>query len=98
MPTDEDYVLLNVESEPRYENERPGTVTVEGFGFECWDYESLHGKNRSQTIMVSTADLPSVPAGKLLRRINELQHNQHKFGWHTEEEKADLEEFFGNTL
>ena len=28
--TDEDYVLFDVESNPKYENINPGTVTIEG--------------------------------------------------------------------
>jgi hypothetical protein len=74
----------------------PGTVTVEGFGRECWDYELNVGKKREETILVSYADLPNVPAKKLLRRIDELRCGTSKFGWNPEQEEADLKEFFGN--
>ena len=94
--TDEDYVYFDIEGNSTYENENPGTVTVEGFGMECWDYEENYGKKRERTIFVSYAKLPNVPARKLLRRIDELRRGEHKFGWNPEQEEADLQEFFGN--
>ncbi|KAL4861169.1 hypothetical protein BDV12DRAFT_204285 [Aspergillus spectabilis] len=33
------HTFFDIESVPRYENENPGIVTVEGFGLEYWDYE-----------------------------------------------------------
>jgi hypothetical protein len=93
--TEEDSVLLDVESHKKYENENPGTITVEGFGLECWDYELNFGKKRDDTIFVSYSKLPPVPAKKLLRRLDELQNKSQKFGWNPEHEEADLKEFFG---
>jgi hypothetical protein len=74
----------------------PGTVTVEGFGMESWDYEENFGKKRENTIFVNCAKLPGVPAKKLLRRLDELRHGGQKFGWAPEQEEADLKEFFGD--
>lgn len=92
----EDHILFDVESMPLYENENPGTVTVEGFGMECWDYEEKYGKDRSSTVFVSRAKLPHVPAEKLLRRVDELKRVEgSSLGWGPEKERADLEEFFG---
>ena len=73
----------------------PGTVTVEGFGMECWSYELSFGKPRESTVFVSYAELPSIPAKKLLRRVDELSRGIRKFGWDPKQEEADLKEFFG---
>ena len=94
--TNEDYVLLDVESSARYESIHPGTVTVEGFGMECWDYEDKFGKPRENTIFVNSADIPSLPAKKLLRRIEELRRGVGKLGWNPALEEADLREFTEN--
>lgn len=94
--TDEDYILFDVESNPLYENENPGTVTAKGFGMECWSYEELHGKLRVDTVLISCHELPNVPGQKLLRRADELRRGEEKIGWHREKEDDDLEEFFGN--
>ena len=65
IPDSEDYTLLDAEAQPKYENVNPGTVTVEGFGIECWDFEMT--KPRSKTIMVNHSAMPNVSAAKLLR-------------------------------
>ena len=84
-----------MESELKYENVNPGTVSVEGFGMECWDYEENFGKKREKSIFVSYQELPNVRGRQLLRRIHELQRGGNKLGWHPEGEQADLKEFFG---
>ena len=91
----EDYVLLDPESHIKFENVNPGTVTVEGYGLECWDFERLKpGLKDHQTILVNTSHLPVVDAKRLLRRINELQTNPGKFGWNPDEE-LDLKQVVG---
>lgn len=89
----EDYTLLDPESHAKYENVNPGTVTVEGYGLECWDFEAT--KPREHTIIVSSAKLPVLPARKLLRRLNDLQRHQGKFGWNPTEEELNLKELVG---
>ncbi|KAK1764414.1 hypothetical protein QBC33DRAFT_595027 [Phialemonium atrogriseum] len=39
-PDDEDYGLLDAESNLKFENVNPRTVTVGGFGIESWDFEN----------------------------------------------------------
>lgn len=73
-----------------------GTVTVEGFAMECWEYEEKFGQARDKTIMVSYADMPHVSSKKLLRRVDELARAPNNFGWNREQEEADLTEFFGD--
>jgi hypothetical protein len=63
---------------------------------ECWDYEEKFGKPRENTIIVSHANMPSLPAKKLLRRLDELRRGIGKFGWNPTQEEADLREFTGN--
>ena len=94
--TSEDYILLDIESSAKYESINPGTVTVEGFGLECWAYEEKFGKPRSHTIAVSGADMPSLPAKKLLRRLDHLRRGVGKFGWSPIQDEADLKEFTGS--
>lgn len=91
----EDYVLLDPESHIKFENVNPGTVTVEGYGLECWDFECLKpGTNDHHTILVNASSLPVLDAKRLLRRINELQTNPGKFGWNSDEE-LDLKQIVG---
>lgn len=92
MPTDEDYVFLDVEADPKYNNIRPGTITVEGFGMEHWEYEEKFGEPRSERILVSAKELPTLPAKKLLRRIHELKTSGPP-GWSPAQEMEDLVEF-----
>ena len=95
----EDNILLDVESSERYESIHPGTVTVEGFGLECWDYEEEFGKSREVgegTVFVNCADMPSLPAKKLLRRLDELRRGVGKFGQNLTKDEADVREFTGN--
>ena len=96
--TEENDILLDVESSGRYESIHPGTVTVEGFGMECKDYEENFGKPREKTILpvVNHSDMPSLPAKKLLRRLDELRRGGGKFGWNPTQGKADVREFTGN--
>ncbi|KAK0749074.1 prion-inhibition and propagation-domain-containing protein [Schizothecium vesticola] len=89
----EDYVLFDPESHAKYENVNPGTVTVEGFGLECWDYEE--SKPREHSIMVNHSDLPVLKARRLLRRLNEIQSKSGKFGWSPTTEELNLKEFVG---
>ncbi|KAK0654909.1 prion-inhibition and propagation-domain-containing protein [Cercophora newfieldiana] len=90
----EDYVLLDPESHSKYENVNPGTVTVEGFGLECWDYEET--KPRKKTFMVNHSDLPVLPARRLLRRLHDIQTKSGKFGWSPTTEELNLKEVVGN--
>jgi hypothetical protein len=68
--TTEDNILLDTECSARYENIHPGTVTVEGFRMECWEYEEKFGKPRQNTMLVDYSDMPKPPAKKLLRRLD----------------------------
>ncbi|UKZ46819.1 hypothetical protein TrVGV298_001029 [Trichoderma virens] len=91
----EDYALLDPESHVKFENENPGTVTVEGYGLECWDFETTKPRNREQLITVNYSDLPVLPARTLLRRIDDLQNHAGKFGWSPDKEELDLKEVVG---
>ena len=91
----EDDIPFDVESLARYESIHLGTVTVEGFGMECWFYEEIFGKPRVKTMFVNAADMPGLPAGKLLRRVDELRRGVGKFGWNPTWDDAGLREFTG---
>jgi hypothetical protein len=70
-------------------------VTVEGFGLEAWDLEETRNPHEN-TIFVNYSDHEGITAKKLLRRIDELQHNPGKFGWSPQRDLADLREFTGS--
>jgi hypothetical protein len=91
----EDYALLDPESFANFENENPGTITVEGYGLECWDFERTKSSNRSTTIMVNRSELPVLRARTLLRRIDEMQNHDWQFGWSPDKEELDLKEIVG---
>ena len=90
----EDYVLLDPEAHPKYEHINTGTVTVDGFGLECWDYENT--KPRQMDILVNSSDLPVLPARRILRRLYEIQKKSGKFGWNPTSEALNLIEFVGH--
>ncbi|GFF37913.1 hypothetical protein IFM51744_03621 [Aspergillus udagawae] len=99
MSTEEDYVFFDIESDPEYQSAYYGTVTCDGFGLECWDYEVIFGKQRDMDVLVIYNDLPALPDGsKILRRLRELYRDTSQVGlsnsssWH---DMADLEEFTG---
>lgn len=94
IPDSEDYTFLDAEAHPKYENMNPGTVTVEGFGIECWDFERM--KPRNKTIMVNHAKMPNVPAAKLLRRMDELRKGGDRLGWSPDQDELDIKEFVGD--
>ena len=88
-------MIFDVESYPKYENVNPGTITVDGFGLEAWDFEESMN-TRPSTVVIDVSDPPDIPARKLLRRIDEMQRHMEKLGWNPEREVADLKEFTGN--
>ncbi|KIH89918.1 hypothetical protein SPBR_00098 [Sporothrix brasiliensis 5110] len=92
---DEDYILFDTESHSNYENIQPGTVTVEGYGLECWDFEKTRVR---ETILVSYAQLPVLSASTILRRLHEVQENRSKFGWNPTEEELNLKDVVGRSV
>ncbi|KAH7097617.1 prion-inhibition and propagation-domain-containing protein [Auriculariales sp. MPI-PUGE-AT-0066] len=79
LPDSEDCVLLDPEAHIKFENVIPGTVTVEGFALECWDYERQE-RPRDHIIFINRSTLPGLTASQLLCRVNELQTNPGTFG------------------
>ena len=97
MPDDEDLCFFDIEGDLRYESMIPGTVTLKGFGLECWDYELSFGKRRPDYITISSGELTPIRDSQILRRLHELQGVKSKFGWNTVQEALDLKEFSGIT-
>lgn len=94
-PTDEDYTFLDAECDPKYDNVNPGTVTTEGYGLECWDYEVRFGKPHKISIAVHTSDLPNISATQLLRRLHKLKTGMGELGLNRTQDYDDLKEFTG---
>ncbi|KAK2805524.1 hypothetical protein FQN50_006148 [Emmonsiellopsis sp. PD_5] len=106
-PTDANIELntfLGVESDPRYENVNPGTVTIEGFGAECWEYEEFLGGGNSGQMpdwmeaMMNSYPVPPAYHSQLLRRVNQFKGDDdaHKIGVDPEQDERDLREFVGD--
>ena len=95
MHNAENDMLFDIESDPKYENTNPGTITVEGFAMECWDYEE-NSRREGKFIRVNDAKIPNIPARKLLRRIDELRRSNPRLRWDTWREDDDLQEFVEN--
>lgn len=94
-PDSEDYTLFDPESFAKFENENPGTITVEGYGLECWAFEQTKPSNRPNPVFANYSELPALRAKTLLRRIDELQKHTGKFGWSPIKEELDLKEMVG---
>ena len=91
-------VLIDPESNPKYEHVNTGTVTVEGFALECWEHAERTGKGGDRSIFVSAAAIPNIQASQLLRRIDDLQHRPSKLGWSPDLDMVDLQEFLPSLL
>lgn len=89
----ESHVLLDVESHPKFENANPGTVTVEGFGLECWEFENE--KPHTYSVFVNRNKLPVMPASNLLRRLDELQKGSRAFGWDPTTDDLNVKDMVG---
>ena len=90
--TTEDHVLLDPEADAHFENTHPGTITVEGFALECWDFNNK--KPRNMRLLVNSSRLPVVTASQILRRIDELQRTGI-FGEGPVDEELNLQEMIG---
>jgi len=91
IPNAEDVLLFDVESYPKYDNVNPGTVTIEGWGLECWEYrETL--KPTSMSIISNRAELPKLTGKQLARRLFELSPRS-EYRWSQERDDKALEEF-----
>lgn len=90
--TAEDHVLLDPEADAHFDNVHPGTITVEGFALECWDFNNK--KPRNMRLIVNSSRLPAVPASKILRRVDELQKTGI-FGEGQVDEELNLQEMIG---
>ncbi|KAL3487981.1 hypothetical protein BJX62DRAFT_227620 [Aspergillus germanicus] len=90
---DEDSTLLDVECYTYYESQScPGTVTLEGFGLECWDAIESH----TISVPVSYVSLSTIPMAKLLRRVDELRKGDVELGRDPEKDLWDLGEMLGD--
>ncbi|ROT38200.1 hypothetical protein SODALDRAFT_333972 [Sodiomyces alkalinus F11] len=96
MPSDEDTILLDVEAEAKYDHVYGGTVSVEGFGMEWWDWEENFGPARQQIFQFSRGIMPPVKSVKMLRRTDELARANVEEDGEERVDDGDLMEFFGD--
>lgn len=90
----EDNVFFDPEADPQFENANPGTVTVEGYGLECWEFE--YQKMAPKRTVINVARLPMLTAGKILRRLDELKRGGRPFGQDLAMDELDLKEIVGD--
>lgn len=90
-PDFEDDILLDPESAPKFEGSTPGTLSVDGFGLECWDFEDPEPDE-----IANEVELPALQARTVLRRLHQLQSNHSKIGTNPESEELNLKEVVGS--
>jgi hypothetical protein len=91
QPTEEDFLYLDAEADPRYENVNVGTVTCEGYALECWEYEQLFGKaKRFKRVAVNSKPGPQIPLQRLLWKIRELREAPRMLGLNKVIDQDDL--------
>ncbi|KAF2211646.1 hypothetical protein CERZMDRAFT_42813 [Cercospora zeae-maydis SCOH1-5] len=93
---EEDDVFFDPETSPKYESVNPGTVTIEGFALEVWDYEESYGIKRQNTFVVSTSTM-EITIDRILRRIDELRTEPPRLGRNPQEDHLNLQDFLQST-
>ncbi|KAM3425655.1 hypothetical protein BST61_g7600 [Cercospora zeina] len=93
---EDDDVFFDPEASPKYESVNPGTVTIEGFALEVWDYEELYGIKRQSTFFVSTS-MMQITVDRILRRVDELRTEPSRLGRNPREDHLDLHDFLQST-
>ncbi|KAL3482042.1 hypothetical protein BJX99DRAFT_243378 [Aspergillus californicus] len=94
----EDALLFDPEIYPEYTHLHPGTVTLDGYALDCWEWEVLYGRsNTLERLLVPTHSIPGLKAAQLLRRVAELQSmtRVQDLGWDSIRDEADLIEIMG---
>ncbi|KAL3462101.1 hypothetical protein BJX64DRAFT_299733 [Aspergillus heterothallicus] len=94
----EDALLFDPEIYPEYTHLHPGTVTLDGYALDCWEWEVLHGGgNTHERLFVPAHSMPGLKAAQLLRRVVELQSTTRvqDLGWDDIRDEADLIEVTG---
>ncbi|KAL3483559.1 hypothetical protein BJX62DRAFT_249348 [Aspergillus germanicus] len=103
----EDALYFDCEADPAYHHVHPGTLTIHGFGLDCWDYveETKYGLAivRRGYVDVEPTPLPGASVKQLLRRVDDLKKRRAaKFGLYGEsqdyfvEEDTDLRQLIGD--
>ncbi|KAL3450510.1 hypothetical protein BJX65DRAFT_315974 [Aspergillus insuetus] len=102
----EDALYFDCEADPAYHHAYPGTLTIHGYGLDCWDYveETKYGLAivRRGYADVEPTPLPGASVKQLLRRVDDLKKRRaDKFGLYGEsqdyfvEEDTDLRQLIG---
>lgn len=90
------------EANPEYQHVHPGTVTVQGYGIEMWDYEQTQGpglRDSEKNYLYHVGDLPEPGGKELIRRLHELRNEDEgrSLGENLDYDEADLEQFVGDS-
>ncbi|KAL4864165.1 hypothetical protein BDV12DRAFT_205890 [Aspergillus spectabilis] len=102
-PHTSDYEVVRYfecEADPKYYHVHPGTLTVQGYGKECWNHEEVYGsglREAEKKYLCHTGRLPDTGAMELLRRLDALRSGARALDENPEYDKADLEEFVGES-
>ncbi|KAJ0413293.1 hypothetical protein BJY00DRAFT_322254 [Aspergillus carlsbadensis] len=103
----EDALYFDCEADRAYHHAHPGTLTIHGYGLDCWDYveETKYGLaiNRRGYADVTATPLPGASVKQLLRRVDVLKKRRDwRFGMYGEtqdyfvEEDVDLRQLIGD--
>lgn len=97
FPSDEDSVYLDAEAHRKYESANIGTVTCEGYAIEIWEHELFFGEKKwDHNFFIQNWNVPSLPAKRILRRLQELQIYDQEIGRNLSKDYQDLVEFTGD--
>ncbi|KAL2824438.1 hypothetical protein BJY01DRAFT_256468, partial [Aspergillus pseudoustus] len=86
-------VFTEIESDPRFLHVHPGTITVEGFGRECWNYEQAVNNPIRPEI---TANTPAArfDFSRLPKRMVELEDKElRRIGLNRAQDDRDVMEW-----
>jgi hypothetical protein len=97
FPNDKDTVYLAADAHPKYESINIGTVTCEGHAIDIWEHELFFGEKKwDHNIFIQAWNVPSLPAKRILRRLQELQIYDQEIGLNLSKDYEELVEFTGD--
>ena len=84
-------MFIDIEAQPKYDNVNPGTITIEGWAMECWDYQ-IEQTNPSRSFISNRSELPQITGKQLLRRLYELSP-RNNYPWSQQRDEEVMEQF-----
>jgi hypothetical protein len=92
----EQTTFFDNESDANYGAANPGTVTIEGFGLECWQFNVSSGRRIIGSVRVREYPNPKITIAGLLRRLDELRRESRRLGQDPVQDELDLIDLVGD--